>query len=299
MVGEMHYMQDNFFIFTEAYNCSDVLKHCLNSFYKYHDDSIHVFCTLQDLEEIKQYKKIIPIIINPGSFIDLAYTRGHLGTAAIFADAILRYSGNNSNIIHFDSDLIFKQECLSNIKNKFNEGYDLIGPARPYKFNQNNRDDIRHMEDVVATCFFGFNKTKIKITDYQELTYSINARPFKGTDILDFFDYISFHILENGGNKYILDFDHTGGSNINGSRTNKYGELNADIDCGDWYMHFAGIGSGAKIFKKGFENTHQGYALWALKRYALYKKLFDGVIIPNVQIDEDKYTSYKNNLKFT
>ena len=55
-----------------------------------------------------------------------------MGTAAIFSESILNNSTSNK-IIHFDSDLIFKQECLSKIKEKLDAGYSLVGPPRPYK----------------------------------------------------------------------------------------------------------------------------------------------------------------------
>jgi hypothetical protein len=283
------------FIFTEAYNCSEILKNCLESFYKYHDDPVHVFCTKNDLNDLKHFKKIIPILIQDGSPIDRAYAKGHVGTAAIFAESIFIYSKTN-NIIHFDSDLIFKQECLSNIKNKLSEGYDLVGPVRPYKFNLNNRNDIRHMRDVVATCFLGFNKSKISIKNMDEMVMSINGRPFKGNPTLDFFDYVSFDILENGGKIHTFDYEFTGGPNEYGNRKNKYGNLNEDLDCGDWFIHFAGIGTGSKVYKKGYQSTNIDYSNWALKRYALYKKLIENIEIAGIPIDEQKYQNYKNNL---
>lgn len=287
-----------YFIFTESYNCSDILKHCLRSFYKYHNDQIYTFCTKNDLDELKEFKKIIPILIEENSDIDILYSQGHAGTARIFAEAILKHSGEINNIIHFDSDLIFKQECISKIKEKLDEGYDLIGPVRPYKFNLNGRDDIRHLQDVVATCFLGFNKSKISIKDINNLTDYINGKYFKQRAILDFFDNISFDILDNFGKIYTFNNNQTGGPNEYGNRKNKYEILNEDLDYGDWFIHFAGVGSGSKIYKKGYESTNIAYSSWALKRYAIYKSLIENVEIDDVQIDREKLNLYKNNLLY-
>lgn len=287
-----------YFIFTESYNCSDILKHCLKSFYKYHDDQVHVFCTKNDLNELKEFKKITPILIEENSDIDILYSQGHAGTARIFAESILKHSGDVNNIIHFDSDLIFKQECITNIKLKFKEGYDLIGPVRPYKFNLNGRNDIRHMQDVVATCFLGFNKLKISIKDISDLADYINGKPFKGRAILDFFDNISFDILDNGGKIHIFDHNQTGGPDKYGNRKNIHGVLNEDLDYGNWFIHFAGVGSGSKVYKKGYESTNKGYSMWALKRYAIYKSLIENIEINGIEIDRQKLDFYKKNLQY-
>lgn len=287
---------DDFFIFTEAYSCGDILQNCLNSFYNHHDDVIHVFGTEEDLNFLKNFDKVKPIIIQPDSAIDRLYKFGHPGTARIFSETILNFS-KTDKIIHFDSDLIFKTNCLNQIKNKLNEEYDLVGPVRPYKHNLCNRDDVRHLPDVIATCFMGFNKKYLKTKNIDELTYQINGNVlWKNTNVLDFFDYVSLDILNNGGKSYFFDFNSTGGSNEFGNRNNKYDELNKEFECGDWYIHFAGIGSGCRIYKKGYENSDTSYGNWALKRYALYKKLIDKKQIENIKIDENLYNLYKDLL---
>ena len=90
-----------------------------------------------------------------------------------------------------------------------------------------------------------------------------------------------------------MDYKNTGGANHLGNRVNKYGELNKDIDCGDWFIHFAGIGSGARIYKNGLQQSHPGYADWAIKRFALYKKLIENIDIPNIAIDSERLELYK------
>lgn len=285
------------FIFTEAYNCSDILKNCLKSFYRYHEDSVHVFGTSKDLENLKDFNKIIPIAIEENSDISHAYKHGHLGTARIFAKAIMEYGKDYKKFVHFDSDLIFKKSCLSNIKSKLDEGYDLVGPVRPYKHNLNKRDDVRHMPDVSATCFFGFNSSKLNYPSIDELTYAINGSyQFKGNPVLDFFDHVSLTLLDNNGKFYKFHFDETGGPNEFGNKLNKYGLLNDDLDCGDWYIHFAGIGSGCKLYHTGIQQAHPGYAEWAINRYGLYKKLIEEIQLENVSIDSVKYELYKNSL---
>lgn len=282
------------FIFTEAYSCADILKNCLESFYKYHDDPVHVFGTKEDLEFLKKYEKIKPIIIESGSNIDKFYDFGHAGTARIFSETILNYS-DTDHIIHFDSDLIFRSKCINEITSKLNEGYDLVGPPRLYKNNPCNRNDIKHLPDVISTCFMGFNRNKITTKNIDELTYQINGIvAWQNTAVLDFFDYISLDILNNGGKIYFFDYDQTGGSNQLGKRDNKYGPLNKEFEYGEWYIHFAGIGSGCRVYKKGYQHSNQSYGNWALKRYALYKKLIEKQTIPNIDIDENLYETYKD-----
>jgi len=51
-----------------------------------------------------------------------------------------------------------------------------------------------------------------------------------------------------------------------------------------------------KIYKTGIQNTHTGYADWAVKRYSLYKKLIENEDILNVPYDKEKLELYKELL---
>lgn len=100
-----------------------------------------------------------------------------------------------------------------------------------------------------------------------------------GHTFLDYFDPVSFDILNNNGKIFHLDFNDVGSQNEVGSRLNIFAEINKHLDFGNNLMHFAGVGSGAKFFFNGIENAHKGYAEWAIKRFATYYKLYYGIDI--------------------
>jgi hypothetical protein len=68
------------------------------------------------------------------------------------------------------------------------------------------------------------------------------------------------------------------------------------MDFGENLMHFAGVGSGMKFHFQGSEQTNQSYVDWALKRFALYYKLFYDISIDNVIFEEEKYNLLKKAL---
>jgi hypothetical protein len=212
-------------------------------------------------------------------------------------EKIKEFSENHDYIIHFDSDIIFRKECISLLKEKINEGYDLIGPRRCYKNNMNGRTDLSELQDVSQTYFYAFNKTKISEQDFEKLKLMIVGyyNPLSHP-ILDYFDPVSFDILNNGGKSYFLDVDQVGGLTEDGNRKNKFEELNSDMDFGECLMHFAGIGSGRKFYTKGAKSAHASYVDWAIKRYGLYHKLFFEEELEGVEVDQKAYEQIKSTL---
>lgn len=264
-------------IFTEAYNCGKIARKALESFAKYHKQTVHVVGTHKDFKELKGLKNIEIIDVSSDEHLKQLYKNGHLGTAYIFAKAITRRYGNFDRVIHFDSDVIFRSECISDIQQGFEEGYDLIGQRRCYDNNRCNRDDIRGigLADVVGTCFFGVNVDSISKYDFTTIQKMIVGyhNPFNHP-ILDFFDPVSFDIMNNGGKIKYLDFKDYGSTNASGSLDNGYEEINSIFDFGDKFIHFAGIGSGMNFYYNGNGNVPPTYTEWAKKRFSLYMKVF-------------------------
>lgn len=293
-------MNNKPFIFTEAFNCGLILKKCLESFFKYHPDTVvNVFGTFKDFKELGKFKNVEYHELSEDRELAECFKHGHLGTAHIGAKVIKEISKGHDYIIHFDSDVIFRKESLSLLTNKIEEGYDLIGPRRCYKNNMNGRTDLSNLSDVSQTYFYAFNKNKISDYDFPTLRNMIVGfhNPLNHP-ILDYFDPVSFDILKNGGKIFFLNVNQVGGLTEEGNRKNNFLELNSDMDFGENIIHFAGVGSGMKFYFKGTENAAKSYADWALKRFALYYKTFYDKDIENVSVDENIYKLLINELQY-
>ncbi len=289
---------NNYYIFSECFGCGRILKKALESFFKYHPDMIvHVFGTAKDFKELGKFKNIEYVELSDDLELKECFKHGHLGTAHVGARVINEFSKEKNYIIHFDSDVIFRQESMSLLINKTNEGYDLIGPRRCYKNNMNGRTDLSNLSDVSQTYFYAFNKNKISNHyDFNTLRQMIVGyyNPFNHP-ILDYFDPVCFDILNNNGTIFFLDPNDVGGLTQEGNRNNKFQELNSDMDFGNNLMHFAGVGSGMKFYYNGVENASPTYADWAIKRFGLYNKLlYDSSL--DIDIDTKKYELLKIEL---
>lgn len=294
-------LKNSYFVYTEAYNCGLILKKCLESFFKYHPDTVvNVFGTAKDFKELGKFKNVEYIELSDDNDLRECFKHGHLGTAHIGARVIKEFSKDSDYIIHFDSDVIFRKESMSLLYSKIEEGYDLIGPRRCYKNNMNGRKDLGHLSDVSQTYFYAFNKNKISNYDFGILRHMIVGyyNPLN-QPILDYFDPVCFDILKNGGKIYFLDVDQVGGLTEAGNRNNKYPELNKDMDFGDNVIHFAGVGSGMKFYKKGLDNAEASYADWAKKRFGLYHKLFYNSSLENIEINDEVYNLLQKELNET
>lgn len=289
---------NNIFIFSICFNCGKILKKALESFFKYHpEQKVHVFGTVKDFKDLKEFKNNLEFIeLSSDDKLKEYYKNGHLGTAYIFAKVLNKEYGNYNKVIHFDSDVIFREECLSDIISGFEQGYDLIGQRRSYEKNRCNRNDLVGIKDVVGTCFFGVNLDKISTHDFDTLHrmvvgyYNPHSHP-----ILDFFDPVSFEILYNDGKIKYLDFNDYGASNENGSWENLYPELNLLFDFGKKFVHFAGIGSGMNFYYNGSGSVPTSYSDWAKERFSMYMKLFYNEDL-SIKYNIDTFNNIKENL---
>lgn len=270
-------MNNDTFVFTICYNCGKILKKALESFFKFHPDvTVHVFGTAKDFKELKEFNKNLDFIeLSGNDQLKEYYKNGHFGTAYIFAKVLNKEYGNYKNIIHFDSDVVFREECISDITKGFDEGYDLVGQRRSYEKNRCNRDDLKGIQDVVGTCFFGMKLEKLPSHNFDTLHRMVAGyhNPHKHP-VLDFFDPVSFDVLYNGGKIKYLNFNDYGASNEDGSWDNDSSELNKLFDFGNKFVHFAGIGSGMNFYYNGSGTVPASYADWAKERFSMYMKIF-------------------------
>ncbi len=272
--------KEKIFIFSIAYNCGKVVNKMLDSFHKHHDQQIYIFGTKKDFESITPNKNNILIKLDSDYILRGLFLNGHLGTSYLWAKVLKREFGNYDYVIQIDSDVIFRTESLNTIIEKFVDGYDLIGPRRPYKTLRNNHSNLsenllKSLPDVVSTYIIGVNINKIKDYPFEVLHQMIVGyyNPLQFPTI-DFFDPVSFDILNNQGKIFYLDINEYGSSDENGESKNDFEQLNKTFDCGYKLIHFAGIGSGMNFYYNGNGNVPPTYAEWAKKRFALYLKIF-------------------------
>ena len=261
------------FIFTEMVGVPEVGEVMLKSYLRYHTDPIHVYCTVTDKTYLEKTisSGLIKYIIVSDRVVQ-GYKTGHDGTAEIYGDVLTNTA--LENIIHIDSDVVFKKESLSIIKDKLNEGYALVGPIRRYKDNPNNCPEVEYRENVVSTYFFGFKKSFITSRPRKQLIRMARGASIDGEPVLDFFDPVSFDILNNGGKVYYIPQKFAGGLSITGHIKNIGNFINEDLDYGENLIHFAGVASGFIRHHNKAPKVHSGYASWALTRYYMFSNLF-------------------------
>lgn len=297
------YTQENreFFIWTEVFNCSEIGIKAIETFFKYHKDlKLHVYGFMEDLNKIPNLKNLVKVNFDKEASIfskklsekklKKGFSKGHLGTALLWREIILNTQHNH--LIHFDSDIIFQGNIIEDLIT-YSEKYDLVGPTRPYKYNQNNYSTSLKLPDICQTCCFYFNKSKISKRKRRSFLKMVlgSYNPY-GFQVIDFFDPVMFDIYFNGGKIFNLSFDIVGGVNSLASRDNKYKEINNfdtdfKIDYGEKMIHFSAVGSGLNFFKNINKiNVPKSYVDYAIDRYALYSKVY---LNKDIGIDLTKY----------
>lgn len=295
-------MKKNAFVWTEVFNCGEIGAIAINSFLKHHPNiPVHVYGTSNDLALIPEAATVIKIELQSGWMANLAswfwrkirlgkpiiteehllagFERGHLGTARLWAYLII--SRPEKKMIHFDSDVIFLDNVITEVEERLNSS-DLVGPVRNYRHNPQNLEKFFNLSDVTQTCCFGFNKKKINNHSYSELVkMSLGSYNPKGHPVIDFFDPVMFEILGNKGIISFLEHDEVGGCNLQGSRQNAFAVVNDfktpfKIDFGNKLIHFSAVGSGANIYRNKAVRIPESYRQYALDRYALFSKVFYG-----------------------
>lgn len=274
-------------IFTECYNCAEVAKYSIESFFKWHPDRIlNVMGFKEDCDYLKENITVpsdAAIIYSNdpkegGRFV--SFQSCHDGTAKIFASFFHR---GIARVVHFDSDLIFKKEIMSTIELALAvENTGVIGSRRCYGNNPVNITGLTDYPDTMSTYLIGINTEFISEHDSDTLIKMWRGayHPL-GYPVLDFGDGVVHEIIHNGGAADFIDFDIIGGQNKYGKKTNKY-ISNLHMDMGSHVLHFGGVGSGCSIYH-GRTIADASYAKWAIQRYAVFKKVMENQeeIIPN------------------
>jgi len=267
-------------VFTEIIGCAEVGKVAIESFHKHHDHKLVIFATKKDIEQLgdiatHKNNKFVDMTDNT-ELLEL-YKKGHAGTAWIFAKVFSgQMFGEYDYIVHFDSDVYFKKQCLSAITEAFQNRYDIVGSRRCYENNPAGISVLKCTPDTVSTYFFGM-KRSVMPTDYsfQDLQKMFSGHNI-GLDheVFDFGDCITFHALKKGAKVSYLSPIFFGGQDEKGHKpTTSLNESNLHIDSGTHLMHFGGAGSGCAYYNHP-EGKNRSYGDWAAIRYVLFCDVF-------------------------
>lgn|GEM_PF-1357573 len=265
-------------IFTEIVNAGKAGRISLDSFHKHHNHKVHVYGTQED------FKMLIPndnnILIDVGNEFDIMEgykDPAHWGMFLLWAKIITETEAQN--IIHFDSDVVFRGDIISEMIMKAEEGFDLIGPRRRYAGHPT----------VCPTTLISFNKEKLPKYDRDTTTkFLCSAFNPDGLYNTDFFDVPMYTIIKNGGKVFHLDYNDVGGVAENGNRDNVCGSINHSIEVGNKIAHFCGVGSGQDLYntlRSQPEQREDGYAGFAIGNYAVFCKIFYNEDVEDVELN--------------
>jgi hypothetical protein len=261
------------FVFTEMVGCAKIGKIALESYLKHHNYPVHVFIddNPTDIDIVGSFAHSLRVHITKVPHLREGFKKGHLGTAKLMAQ-ICKELNPQKKIIRFDSDIFFKQECISQTIDSLND-YDIVGTRRCYGNNPGGVPNLHGYPDTVSTYFMGLNLEKLPNFEYDYLTkmWQGAVHPLRWP-VLDFADPVIHSMMENGAKVKFLDWNEYGSQNGDGKKTNDY-ELNLHMDCGSKLTHMGGVASGYSYYNK-FSSPEKSYGEWALGRYSLFAKVF-------------------------
>lgn len=270
------------FIWTEAFNCGELLTPFLKSYVQHNDREINVYGFKSDLNKIEfSNPKVIlhdleGILFQNKSLVDLihqSYKKGHLGTAVLWGWLIKNRP--EENFVHLDADTIFLDNVLDDFVRAIDLDYQIAGSRRPYMHRSYRKNGIdgwlldRRYDTLNTDCFY-FNTSKIKTIPFFWLVRMIQGRRIGLLPVVDFFDPIIFRLLGKKQRILYIDSPNAGFHAKN--------DLNSDFY--SKRISFAAVGSGINFFKNPEIITSPGYKGFALASYSLYSKMVLGIEIP-------------------
>ncbi len=270
------------FVWTEAFNCGELLPAFLDSYLKHNHHEINIYAFKSDLEKIEtNHPKVIlhdldQIFFQKKPLADLvaaSYKKGHLGTAVFWSWLIKTRTENN--LVHLDADTIFLGNVIEDFEIAIAAGYDLAGSRRPYRYRGYRKKGmdgwlLNKRKDCLNTDCFYFNKSKITKIPFFWLVRMIRGRRTGPLPVLDFFDPIIFRLLRKKQKILYLDSPTAGFQSNN--------DLNSQF-CSK-RISFAAVGSGINFYKNPDIVVPPGYKNYALASYSLYSSFILGIKIP-------------------
>ena len=261
------------FIWTEAFNCGEILKPMLSSYLTHNKYPIHVYGTEKDFQEaaINSDQVIFESLSRKRLFqksleckILNGYTKGHKGTSILWEYII--NSRDENILIHLDSDNIFLDDVVEELIWAIEvEGHDLAGSRRPYRHRHYRRDgkDSKKIDarpDTINTDCFAFAKDKIKKHPRFWLRRKILGRRVSLKPVVDAFDPVTFEIIKRNGKVKYMDSPNAG----------SHSTVNWKSKFLESRISFAAVGSGCNFFKNGYGSVPEHYAKYAISSYSLF-----------------------------
>ena len=265
---------DKVFIWTEAFNCGEILTPMLSSYIKHNSNRIYVFGTKSDLEKVEITSPQIVLASidelntcespNFERKILKSYKKGHKGTSKLWS-YLIKFRPEQF-FLHIDADTIFLGDTTSILVEAVASGkFALAGSRRPY-FNRPYRKSgidgwlLDRLPDTVNTDCFAFDKSYINTFPFWNLNRKIvGKRPLRNP-VIDFFDPITFEIIRKNGKVLYVDSPDQGDIGI----------VNWESDFHTKRISFAAVGSGVNFFKNPHIKVPTGYRDFALSSYSLY-----------------------------
>jgi len=280
----------NYFIWTEAFNCGEILNPMLASYLKHHNFPIHVFATDSDLQEVDVKSDLI--IQNPYSKkliknklekkVIKGYRKGHLGTAILWEHII--HTRKEKIFIHLDADTVFLDDVITDLIHAIEiDNCSIAGSRRAYKnrrYRKNGKDGLKldQRPDVINTDCFAFTKQLIALYPRFLLRRKILGRRVSLKPVVDFFDPVTFGIIAKGGKIKYMDSPNNGPQSY--------------IDYESKFMtsriSFAAVGSGCNFYKNGSNGIPGGYSGYALASYSLFCKYLLNKVIAHEPLQSDE-----------
>jgi len=277
------------FIWTEAFNCGEILQPMLSSYIKHNNYPIYVFGTRSDINEVSIKSDLIKFKTLSSKKLFLksseekilkGYKKGHKGTAILWEHIIS--SRKEKILIHLDSDTIFLDDVVTDLIQAIEgEGNSIAGSRRAYKnrgYRKNGMDgrQLNLRPDCVNTDCFAFTTEHIKKWPRFWLRRKILGRRVSWKPVVDFFDPVTFEIIKKSKKIKYMDSPHDGYQST----------LNKKSKFMESRISFAAVGSGCNFYKNGHEGIPKGYSGFALASYSLFSKELLGKNINITPLDD-------------
>jgi hypothetical protein len=284
---------EDVFIWTEAFNCGEILNPMLESYLYHNKYELNVFGTVDDFNEINISSPLLIYhnlnknqkTLKLENRILNGYKSGHKGTSELWAYLISKRK--ERYFLHIDSDTVFLGDIISDLINCVKvESYNLAGSRRPYfhrTYTKSGRDGraLDKLPDVVNSDCFIFDKTLISLKPTWILKRKIAGKRQFRHPIVDFFDPISFEIIRKNGKVCYTDSRQDGSRSVTNLKSEFYAKR----------ISFAAVGSGLNFYKNPEVKTSPGYRKFALASYSLYAKWLLNKDIPIPPIDAPEIVS--------
>ena len=293
------------FVWTECFNCPQIALPMLKSFLTHHAElNIHVLCFQEERSFFENLdSRIIAISPSENFLIRLFFRderairagyrkKSHLGTARSWANVF--HSINSDYFVHLDSDQIFLGDLVSDILEKLESGFDLVGTRRPYfhrSYRKEGRDGRRldRLPDSLNTDLVGFHKDVIGTLLSPMLVRKVRGRRTSRKPVIDFFDPLIHRALLSNRRTFFLD----------SQSTDLVGQVNLESHFYTQRLQFAAVGSGMNFFSNPESTSSPGYREYALQSYALWSKYFDENPIDYNRLDAPELVAKLNRLDQT